>query len=84
MNQNIDESIFASQDGNDKKRKKKSGENDTESSIIPEPIEIKDLVKEFQGKLKILNRITFSFSNQDKTKFLVSYFAIKNFDLDLT
>lgn len=72
VNQNIDETIFGNQDGNEKKRKKKINENDTEITVIPEPVEIEDLVQEFKGKLNILNRITFSFSNQDKTKFLVS------------
>lgn len=76
MNQNVDETIFGNQDGNEKKRKKKGNENDAEISIIPEPYEVEQLKQEFKGKLNILNRITFSFSNQEKTKFLVGVFLV--------
>lgn len=66
INQNVDETVF----DNDKKKKKKP--NDNCSSPVPEPIDVSDLKKIFKGKLNILNRITFSFSDPVKTHSLVS------------
>ncbi|XP_011493811.1 PREDICTED: ribonuclease P protein subunit p30 [Ceratosolen solmsi marchali] len=63
LNQNVDENVFH----NEKKKKKKTDENDTVIPCIPEPIDVNDLLEEFKGKLNILHRITFSFSDPIKT-----------------
>ena len=67
LNQNIDETIF----DNEKKKKKKANGNDVLVSTIPEPIFVNGLIPECELKLKVLNRITFSFSDPVKTHFLV-------------
>lgn len=63
LNQTVDESTIE----NDKKKKKK-GE---ESKTMPDPINVCKLNEKFQGKLCILNRITFICSSPTKTHTLV-------------
>ncbi|KAL2728718.1 ribonuclease P protein subunit p30 [Vespula squamosa] len=65
INQTIDDSIFDT----DKKKKKKNNES---SIIIPNPLDVDDLVKEFEGKLRIFNRLTFIYSDPLKTHALVN------------
>jgi len=76
INQHVDESVFE----NDKKRKKKGNENDGEPPV-PEPIDVSELKAEFKGKLNILSRITFSFSDPVKTHSLNQLTVLKKYDL---
>lgn len=68
LNQNVDETVFDT----DKRKKKKINEN-VAISNVPEPINVQDLDEKFKGKLEILNRITFSFSDPLKIHSLVSW-----------
>ncbi|NP_001123227.2 RNaseP protein p30 isoform X1 [Nasonia vitripennis] len=78
INQNVDETIFDT----DKRKKKKINENVTiPISTVPEPINVQDLYEEFKGKLKILNRITFSFSDPVKTHSLNQSPVLKKYNL---
>lgn len=70
INQNIDENIFESE----KKKKKKGSASEPVVCNLPAPLEIEDLIDEFKGKLKILTRITFSFSDPVRTHSLVIFF----------
>ncbi|XP_012279640.1 ribonuclease P protein subunit p30 isoform X2 [Orussus abietinus] len=74
INQTLDESVF-----NDGKRKK--GQNTTNRFVVPEPVDIKNLVEEFKGKLTILNRITFIFSDPLRTHSLAQSSALKKYHL---
>lgn len=67
LNQIVHESIFET----DKKKKKKGEENKELSNIVPNPIDVSKLNEGFQGKLCILNRITFICSDPTKTHTLV-------------
>lgn len=69
INKNVDESIFETE----KKKKKKGGTNEPVVCSLPEPLEIEDLVEEFKGKLNILSRITFSYSDPVRTHSLVCF-----------
>lgn len=73
LNQTIDESIF----DNDKKKKKKGEENKTVSNVIPEPIDVHKFNQNFEGKLCILNRLTFICSDPTKTHILVCCYINK-------
>ena len=70
VNQNIDESIFESE----KKKKKKGNASEPIVCNIPAPLEIEDLIQEFKGKLRILTRITFSYSDPVRSHNLVTFF----------
>ncbi|CAK9814146.1 Ribonuclease P protein subunit p30 [Anthophora quadrimaculata] len=77
INTNIDESVFVT----DKKKKKKSDESETSQSIILDTVNIENLRKEFDGKLKIFNRITFLCSDPAKTHALNHCSSLKKYDL---
>ncbi|CAL7950859.1 unnamed protein product [Xylocopa violacea] len=77
INTTIDESVL----GADKKKKKKGDENETSQGIIFETIDIENLRREFDGKLKILNRITFFCSDTAKTHILNHCSSLKKFNL---
>lgn len=49
-----------------KKKKKKKGEIREVTDIVPEPLEISALVKEFGDKLTLVHRLTFPFSDQQQ------------------
>ncbi|GLH15914.1 Ribonuclease P protein subunit p30 [Gryllus bimaculatus] len=55
INQSMKELVISS------KKKKKGVEH---SNIVPEPVHLEDLQKMFEGKLTIVNRLTFEFSDQ--------------------
>lgn len=67
INQIVDEAVL----NNDKKKKRKvdSGEEITVSAV--EPLKIDNLIKLFEGKLKILKRLSFTFNDPSKIHFLV-------------
>ncbi|XP_014607782.1 PREDICTED: ribonuclease P protein subunit p30 isoform X1 [Polistes canadensis] len=71
INQIIDESTFET-----KKKRKKC---DDDSRTFLNPIDVDDLVKEFEGKLNIFNRITFAFSDEEKTRLLNQWNVLKKF-----
>lgn len=71
INQIIDESTFET-----KKKRKKC---DDDSRTFLNPIDVDDLVKEFKGKLNIFNRITFAFSDEEKTRLLNQWNVLKKF-----
>lgn len=73
INQTIDDSIF------DKKIKKKKSENNEGSNTVPNPLNIDDIVKEFEGKLRIFNRLTFINSDPLKTHTLVNIILCSSF-----
>ncbi|XP_043671911.1 ribonuclease P protein subunit p30 [Vespula pensylvanica] len=77
INQTIDDSIFDT----DKKKKKKKSENNESSVTVPNPLDIADLVKEFEGKLRIFNRLTFIYSDHLKTHMLNHCSNLKKFHL---
>ncbi|XP_015183792.1 PREDICTED: ribonuclease P protein subunit p30 [Polistes dominula] len=71
INQIIDESTFET-----KKKRKKC---DDESRTFLNPIDIDDLIKEFEGKLNIFNRLTFAFNDEEKTRLLNQSNILKKF-----
>ncbi|XP_017883115.1 ribonuclease P protein subunit p30 [Ceratina calcarata] len=77
INNDIDENVF----GTDKKKKKKSEESEASHGIVSEPFDIESLQKEFNGKLKILSRITFHCSDAAKTHMLNHNSNLKKYDL---
>ncbi|CAK9822281.1 Ribonuclease P protein subunit p30 [Anthophora retusa] len=77
INTNIDESVFVT----DKKKKKKSDESEISQNIILNTVNIENLRKEFDGKLKIFNRITFLCSDPAKTHALNHCSSLKKYDL---
>ncbi|XP_047355772.1 ribonuclease P protein subunit p30 [Vespa velutina] len=77
INQTIDDSIFDT----DKKKKKKKSENNESSIMVPNPLDIDDLVKEFKDKLRIFNRLTFIYSDPLKTHILNHCNSLKKFHL---
>ncbi|KOC70190.1 Ribonuclease P protein subunit p30 [Habropoda laboriosa] len=77
INTNVDESVF----GTDKKKKKKSDESEISQGIILETVNIENLRREFDGKLKIFNRITFFCSDPTKAHALNHCSSLKKYDL---
>lgn len=75
LNQVVHESIFDT----DKKKKKKSDETKELPNTVPDPIDVSKLNEEFEGKLHILNRITFVCSDSTKTHTLVCSCSHKTF-----
>lgn len=69
INRNVDENIFET----DKKKKKKGIANEPIVCPLPEPMEMEDIIEEFKGKLNILSRITFSYSDPVRTHSLVCF-----------
>ena len=72
INRNVEENVFDSE----KKKKKKGNSTDPVICPLPPPPEIKDLVDEFKGKLNILTRITFAYSDPVRTHALVVFSQI--------
>ena len=77
VNTDIDESVLST----DKKKKKKRNEGEPQQSIIPDAIDIEAIKKDFAGKLKIFNRITFLCSDPAKTHTLNHCTSLKKYDL---
>ncbi|CAK9807893.1 Ribonuclease P protein subunit p30 [Anthophora plagiata] len=77
INTNIDESVFIT----DKRKKKKSDESEISQSIILDTVNIENLRKKFDGKLKIFNRITFFCSDPAKSHALNHCSSLKKYDL---
>lgn len=77
INRNVDESIFESE----KKKKKKGAANEPNVCPLPEPLEIDDLTEEFRGKLNILSRITFSYSDPVRTHSLNQSAILKKYNI---
>ncbi|XP_076757540.1 ribonuclease P protein subunit Rpp30 [Xylocopa sonorina] len=77
INTTIDESVL----GADKKKKKRGDENEASQGIVFETIDIENLRKKFDGKLKILNRITFFCSDSAKTHILHHCPSLKRYNL---
>ncbi|XP_033227689.1 ribonuclease P protein subunit p30 [Belonocnema kinseyi] len=77
INQNIDEIIFESE----KKKKKKGSVGEPVVCNLPAPLEIEDLINEFKGKLKILTRITFSFSDPVRTHSLSQSSLLQRYNI---
>ncbi|XP_014481903.1 PREDICTED: ribonuclease P protein subunit p30 [Dinoponera quadriceps] len=75
LNQILHENVF------DDKKKKKNDESKESSSMVPNPIDVSKLNKEFEGKLHILNRITFICSNSTKTHAVAYSANLKKYDL---
>ncbi|XP_014210903.1 ribonuclease P protein subunit p30 [Copidosoma floridanum] len=76
INQNVDEAVFE----NEKKKKKKTVEIDT-FCPVPEPIDVSELKNLFKGKLNILSRITFSFSDPVKTHSMNQLTVLKKYNI---
>lgn len=77
LNQTVEESTME----NDKKKKKKGEESKNVPDMVPDPINVCKLNEKFQGKLSILNRITFICSNPTKTHTLAQCANLKKFNL---
>ncbi|XP_043516421.1 ribonuclease P protein subunit p30 isoform X1 [Frieseomelitta varia] len=77
INTDIDESVL----GTNKKKKKKSGDSEISQGIVFETIDIENIRKEFDGRLKIFNRITFFCSDFAKTHILNHCSSLKKYDL---
>ncbi|XP_012239851.1 ribonuclease P protein subunit p30 [Bombus impatiens] len=77
INTNVDESVL----GTEKKRKKKGGDSETSQGIVLETIDIGSIRKEFDGRLRIFNRITFFCSDFAKTHIVNHCSSLKKFDL---
>lgn len=79
LNQNVNESVF----NTDKKKRKRNEENKELPSMVPDPIDVSKLNEEFEGKLCILNRITFVCSDSIKTHTLVCSHGYKIIIIDI-
>ncbi|XP_011147047.1 ribonuclease P protein subunit p30 isoform X2 [Harpegnathos saltator] len=78
LNQIVNENVFDT----DKKKKKKGGDENKElPSTVPDPIDVSKLNEEFEGKLCILNRITFVCSDSMKTHTLAHCASLKKYNL---
>lgn len=66
INQNIDENIFDNEKSSKKKKKEGSA-----PVVIPDPMNLDNINKIFKGKLNILTRLTYSFTEASKTYRLV-------------
>ncbi|KAK2575740.1 hypothetical protein KPH14_003632 [Odynerus spinipes] len=77
INQTIDDSIFDVE----KKKKKKLDNNEVTSSAVPDPLDIDDIITEFEGKLRIFSRLTFIYSDPAKTHILNHCSNLKKFHL---
>lgn len=62
INYNFDEALLVSG-----KKKKKNRNDDSDKTLVPDPVDVETLAEEFKGKLRIISRITFSFSDVGKT-----------------
>lgn len=77
INQTVDDSIF----DNEKKKKKKSQDSDAAKNAVPEPLDLTDIKAEFEKKLNILSRITFTFGDVSKVHTLGQSHVLKKYDL---
>ncbi|XP_029042098.1 ribonuclease P protein subunit p30 [Osmia bicornis bicornis] len=77
LNTNLDESVLVT----DRKKKKKNDEGEASQNTIPETVDIESIRKEFDGKLKVFNRITFLCADPAKTHILNHCPALKKYDL---
>lgn len=77
INNDVDENVF----GSDKKKKKKGEESESSQGVVIEPFDTRSLEKEFNGKLRILSRITFHCSDTAKTHLLNHNSNLKKYDL---
>ncbi|XP_032662629.1 ribonuclease P protein subunit p30 [Odontomachus brunneus] len=77
LNQNVNENVF----NTDKKKRKRNEENKELPSMMPDPIDVSKLNEEFEGKLCILNRITFICSDSIKTHTLAHCANLKKYNL---
>ncbi|XP_066601333.1 ribonuclease P protein subunit p30 [Prorops nasuta] len=75
INQTFDESIF------DTEKKRKKGEATECQRNLPNPFNIDELLTKFDGKLKILNRLTFVFSDPIRTHSMGHAPALKKYNL---
>lgn len=64
-----------------RKKKKKSDEGELSQNIVPETVNLETVKRDFHGKLKIFNRISFSCSNPAKTHVLNHCTSLKKYDL---
>ncbi|XP_053985337.1 ribonuclease P protein subunit p30 [Hylaeus volcanicus] len=76
INTNLDESIL----GADRKKKKRH-DGEPSQSIIPEVVDIENIKRDFHGKLKVFNRISFLCSDPAKTHALNHCATLKKYDL---
>ncbi|XP_076234324.1 ribonuclease P protein subunit Rpp30 [Calliopsis andreniformis] len=77
INIDVDESAL----GTDKKKKKKADEGDSQQNVIPNLINIDSMRKDFEGKLKIFNRVTFLCSDPSKTHTVNHCANLKKYDI---
>lgn len=77
INSNVDESVLVTE----KKKKKKGDDSEISPSIIPETVNIGDVRRQFEGKLKIFQRVTFFCSDPSKTHILNHCSSLKKYDL---
>ncbi|XP_076657438.1 ribonuclease P protein subunit Rpp30 [Halictus rubicundus] len=77
LNINLDESAVVP----DKKKKKKNDEGESLQSNILNTFDIESIKRDFHGKLKIFNRITFLCSDPAKTHILNHCAGLKKYDL---
>lgn len=64
LNRSIDESIFQNDKGGNKKKRKEKSEVPKNPDCQPD--DIKEIRQEFEGKLDILQRLTYDFSDASK------------------
>lgn len=77
INQTVEETIFET----DKKNKKKNSENDAPGFALPSPVDIRELVAEFEGKLRILSRLTFVYADPTRTHTMNQSSNLRKYDL---
>ncbi|XP_046411097.1 ribonuclease P protein subunit p30 isoform X1 [Neodiprion virginianus] len=77
INRTIEETVFESE----KKNKKKAGDNEAPGVTVPSPPDIADLISEYAGKLRILNRLTFVFGDPTRTHTLNQSSSLRKYDL---
>ncbi|XP_063983417.1 ribonuclease P protein subunit p30 [Diachasmimorpha longicaudata] len=79
INQPLDESALEVE--KKKKKKGEKAENTDPLATVVNPFDVEDVKKEFKGKLSILSRLTFTFSDTAKTYTLGQSNGLKKFDL---
>ncbi|XP_046736360.1 ribonuclease P protein subunit p30 isoform X2 [Diprion similis] len=77
INRTIEETVFETE----KKNKKKTSDNEAPGVTVPSPPDITDLVSEYAGKLRILNRLTFVFGDPTRTHTLNQSSSLRKYDL---
>ncbi|XP_063234642.1 ribonuclease P protein subunit p30 isoform X1 [Bacillus rossius redtenbacheri] len=77
LNRVLDESVFEG----DKKKKKKKGEPRDTPDLVPPPLQLGDLREAFREKLTILQRLTFTFTDNLQAHKVIQSENVKKYDL---